>query len=108
MPTPTKPTLRRGSKGEYVTLLQTKLIQLGYSLPKYGADGSFGAETEVAVKAFQRDHSLTADGVVGKATWEALETGKIELYTVTIQHVGKTVAEGIIKQYGGTMTKEGD
>ena len=108
VPTPTKPTLRRGSKGEYVTLLQTKLIQLGYSLPKYGADGSFGAETEVAVKAFQRDHSLTADGVVGKATWEALETGKIELYTVTIQHVGKTVAEGIIKQYGGTMTKEGD
>lgn len=45
-----KPELKKGSKGEYVTLLQTMLINRGYRLPKYGADGSFGAETQAAVK----------------------------------------------------------
>ena len=101
-----KPTLRRGSEGAYVTLLQTKLIQLGYSLEPYGADGKFGAKTEEAVKAFQRDHGLTPDGIVGPKTWAALDNGKIDLYTVTVQHVSRSVAEEIIGKYGGTMTKE--
>ena len=103
----TKPTLRRGSKGEYVTLLQTKLIQRGYDLGKWGADGSFGAATEAAVKAFQKDAGLSADGVVGTATWDALESGKTTLYTVTVQHLSRSVAEGIIGTYGGVMTAEG-
>lgn len=102
----TFPTLRKGSKGEYVTLLQTKLIQLGYSLPKYGADGDYGNETINAVKQFQRDHGLVADGVTGEKTWAAINSGEIALYTVTIQHVSKTVAEGIVKQYGGEMVAE--
>jgi len=67
------PTLRKGSKGSYVTLLQTTLINKGYKLPKYGADGSFGNETLAAVKQFQKDHKLVVDGIVGKNTWAALE-----------------------------------
>lgn len=108
MPTPTtdKPTLRRGSSGEYVTLLQTKLIQLGYDVGATGADGKFGDKTTAAVKAFQRDRGLTVDGVVGRNTWAALEDGKTALYTVTVQHVSKTVAEDIINKYGGTMKAE--
>jgi peptidoglycan hydrolase-like protein with peptidoglycan-binding domain len=35
-------------------------------------DGVFGAETENAVKAVQRNYGLDADGVVGSATWDAL------------------------------------
>ena len=107
VPTTDKPTLRRGSSGEYVTLLQTQLIQRGYDLQPYGADGKFGAKTENAVKAFQKDNGLTADGVVGKATWTALDSGKTTLYTVTIQHVSKGVAESIVGQYGGVMRAEG-
>lgn len=100
------PTLRKGSKGEYVTLLQTKLIQRGYDLSPYGADGSFGAKTLSAVKAFQSDNGLTADGVVGAKTWEALNSGASTLYTVNIQHLGKAVADEIVGKYGGTMIAE--
>ena len=107
VPTTDKPTLRRGSTGEYVTLLQTKLIQLGYDVGATGADGKFGDKTAAAVRMFQRDHGLTQDGVVGKNTWAALDEGNTELYTVTVQHISKTVAESIINQYGGTMKKEG-
>ena len=106
VPTTDKPTLRRGSSGEYVTLLQTKLIQRGYDLAPYGADGKFGPKTEAAVKAFQRDNGLTADGICGRNTWAALDKAKTTLYTVTIQHVSKSVADGIISTYGGTMKAE--
>lgn len=107
VPTTDKPTLRRGSSGEYVTLLQTKLIQRGYDLQPYGADGKYGAKTENAVKAFQKDNGLTADGICGKNTWSTLDSGKTTLYTVTIQHVSKSVAENIVGQYGGVMKAEG-
>ena len=100
------PTLRRGSSGEYVTLLQTKLIQLGFDLSPYGADGKFGAKTENAVKAFQKEHWLTADGIVGPKTWDALATGKGTRFTVVLQHMSKTVAEDLVTKYGGTMTAE--
>lgn len=110
-PTPTpstdKPTLRRGSSGEYVTLLQTKLIQMGYDCGQTGADGKYGDKTVAAVKAFQRDAGLTVDGVCGKNTWAALDSGKVTFYTVTIQHVSKSVADGLITQYGGSMKAEG-
>jgi len=64
------PTLRRGSQGDEVADLQTILNA------RYGADldvdGNFGKATEAAVKAFQKSHGLTADGVVGPKTWKAL------------------------------------
>ena len=101
-----KPTLRRGDKGEYVTLMQTKLIQLGYDLAPWGADGKFGAKTEEALIKFQKDSGLEPDGICGKKTWEALEAGGINLYTVTIQHVSRSVAEDIVGKFGGTMTAE--
>lgn len=44
-----------GSEGSDVRALQEMLLSLGYALPRYGADGKFGAETEAAVRAFQAD-----------------------------------------------------
>ena len=105
-PMPTLPTLRRGSSGEYVTLLQTKLIQLGYDVGATGADGRYGDKTEAAVKAFQKDHGLVEDGITGPRTWEALQTGHGTRFTVTIQHLSRTVAEELVTKYGGTMTAE--
>ena len=106
VPEPSFPTIRNGSRGEYVTLAQTKLIQQGYDVGPKGADGIFGKATEGAVRAFQADHGLKVDGIIGPASWAALNDGKQTFYTVTIKHVGKGVADGIIKQYGGVMTAE--
>ena len=68
----TLPVLAKGSDGDTVRALQYLLIGNGHSLPQYGPDGDFGAETEAAVKAFQQDNGLTRDGIVGKATWTGL------------------------------------
>lgn len=65
-----RPTLRRGSKGSDVEVLQNILESLGYVLG--GADGRFGKRTQEAVQSFQKDCGLQADGVVGPATWEML------------------------------------
>lgn len=61
-------TLQKGSKGNDVKQLQKTLIELGYSVGKYGADGSFGNDTENAVKKFQKAKGITQDGKVGKNT----------------------------------------
>lgn len=65
-------TVSRGSTGKDVTALQTYLIHLGYSCGDNGADGVFGSGTRAAVRAFQRDHGLTVDGIAGRKTWAAL------------------------------------
>ena len=62
--------LRKGSTGAAVVALQQKLIILGY-LTGY-ADGVFGNDTVSAVKAFQRDAGLAADGTAGTSTLAAL------------------------------------
>jgi hypothetical protein len=61
---------RRGSKGEEVSSTQRRLQKLG--VYRGVIDGSFGGETEVAVRRFQREHSLEPDGDVGPLTWRAL------------------------------------
>ena len=58
-------TLRSGDEGEDVKLLQSYLIDLGYDLGRWGADGDFGDATELAVEKFQRDHKLGVDGIYG-------------------------------------------
>lgn len=62
------PTIRRGYNPGYkdaaVKFLQKKL--------GLGIDGKFGAGTERAVKSFQASRGLTADGIVGRKTWDAL------------------------------------
>lgn len=66
------PTIKLGSKGSDVKKAQQLLIAKGYSCGAAGADGDFGAGTYNAVKKFQADNGLEADGIVGDNTWAAL------------------------------------
>lgn len=61
--------LKRGSSGDAVGRLQTRLTASGFPLL---VDGKFGAGTEAAVKAFQTRVGLAADGIVGAQTWARL------------------------------------
>jgi murein L,D-transpeptidase YcbB/YkuD len=63
------PTLEFGNSGVSVRVLQKLLLSSGYGI---GVDGFFGAVTEAAVKAFQNQRSLVADGIVGEKTWAEL------------------------------------
>lgn len=73
--------LRRGSVGPNVVVVQTELNRISQNYPAipkvYPVDGIYGAQTEASVRRFQEVFNLTADGVVGPATWYAL----IRLYT---------------------------
>ena len=62
--------LKKGSKGEAVRMAQEALNEAGFDCGT--ADGIFGQKTESAVKAFQEEAGLDADGVIGEKTWEAL------------------------------------
>lgn len=59
-------TLKQGSRSAEVTCLETRLIELGYTLA--GPDTSFGSSTAKAVKAYQRANGLAVDGIVGPIT----------------------------------------
>lgn len=62
-------TLRLGSKGPNVVVLQRMLTGAGFATAD---DGNFGPGTDRSVRAFQRARGLVVDGVVGPATWGAL------------------------------------
>ena len=109
VPEPTKPTIRRGDAGPYVTLAQTELMQRGYDLGSYGADGKFGSATEKAVRLFQRDWDLTVDGVIGPKTWQMLDSTPVKVtYKVTVPGLSLHDAEALAALYPGSqIIKEG-
>ncbi|MFD3490365.1 peptidoglycan-binding protein [Streptomyces sp. NPDC058690] len=64
------PLLQSGASGAQVTAVQQLLNTQGFTAG--AADGSFGAATLSAVKAYQTTHGLPAGGIVGPKTWTAL------------------------------------
>jgi len=62
-------TIKKGSTGPDVVLCQERLNIHGYPC---AVDGIFGSGTESTVITFQREEGLTADGIVGPQTWDAL------------------------------------
>ena len=94
-------TLRRGSTGSNVEQVQfwlSDLAQFDSSLPAVTVDGSYGAATERAVRAFQQKQSLTADGVVGRTTWNALYAAWLEAQS----DLGGTAWPGTALRRGST------
>ena len=69
--------LRSGDQGQQVRQIQYYLAVLAYfddELPLLTLNGTFDAQTEVTVRAFQRQQGLAEDGIVGRDTWNAIIT----------------------------------
>ncbi len=58
--------LKTGSKGDEVTRLQKRLAAAGFD--PGAADGHFGPKTDAALRAFQADAGIDADGIAGPQT----------------------------------------
>ena len=84
--------LRRGSTGTAVSVLQKQLSRIAKDYPSFGKPaitGTFDEATENSVKKFQKQFSLTVDGVVGKATWY-----KISYIYVSVKDLAELTSEG--------------
>ena len=84
--------LRRGSTGTAVNVLQKQLSRIAKDYPSFGKPaitGTFDEATENSVKKFQKQFSLTVDGVVGKATWY-----KISYIYVSVKDLAELTSEG--------------
>ena len=102
------PTLKKGCKGSAVRKLQEKLLERGYKLPRYGADGDYGNETVAAVKAFQKDWGLKVDGIAGPETQKMLQSTetKEKLYTATVKGLTESQVKELTGKYPGAIIKE--
>lgn len=104
-------TLRRGSRGADVVRLQQLLNQKVVPSPNLTSDGDFGQRTELAVRAFQTQNNLSADGLVGPRTWAKLEGGEPRWMQVARREIGvrETVGSAhnprIIEYHASTSLK---
>jgi peptidoglycan hydrolase-like protein with peptidoglycan-binding domain len=96
------PYHKQGDSGRNVVTIQYLLRARGYTIT---LNGSFDAQTDTAVRQFQRDRGLTADGVVGNDTWEALvitvKKGSTNTWAV------KGVQDQLKNRYGYNITIDG-
>ena len=93
--------LRRGATGSAVEQVQfwlSELAQFNTSLPDLTVDGKYGAATERAVKIFQQEQGLTADGIVGQTTWDALYAAWVDMQS----DLGGTAWPGTVLRQGDT------
>jgi peptidoglycan hydrolase-like protein with peptidoglycan-binding domain len=94
---PSAPVLREGDSGSQVSALQYFLsmaAQFQYDIPAPAIDGIFGSKTAQAVTAYQQQAGLTADGIVGAATWNSLYNDYLGIARTTLSYAGlPTTAE---------------
>lgn len=89
-----QPTLvRPGDTGDAVDDIRTRLVALGL-LEDSGSAAGFDAALERAVRAFQQDRGLTADGIVGPATYRALEEARWRLGDRVLVHLPGNLQTG--------------
>ena len=93
--------LRLGSSGRYVQLMQQHLNRIRQNFPLIPRiaveNGQFGADTDAAVRQFQRTNGLSVDGVIGPATWN-----RITQIWVGVTRLADINSEGVRVGIGAT------
>jgi peptidoglycan L-alanyl-D-glutamate endopeptidase CwlK len=69
---PSQAVVRRGARGEVVTRIQRALLDRGYLLGGHGATGTFGPQTELAIRLFEKTIGVQEDGEVDPVVAAAL------------------------------------
>lgn len=104
-------SLKEGVRSDAVATIQNQLNRIAVNYPNippiYPVDGIYGPMTTAAVKVFQKQFSLTQDGIVGKATWY-----KISYIYVAVKKLAELTSEGIEErlqyEYPGVAQRQGD
>lgn len=76
--------IRQGARGPEVADVQRRLAELGYSSDD--DPGVFGGSTLAAVRTFQQERGLVADGIVGDDTWRAMVEASVHLGDRNLYH----------------------
>jgi N-acetylmuramoyl-L-alanine amidase len=91
--------IRRGARGLAVAEIRDVLASLGFLDPGDGPGNDYDAATERAVRAFQQNRGLTADGMVDAETWLSLDAARWRLgqralyFAVTDSLIGDDVLQ---------------
>ncbi|MDX2416796.1 MAG: peptidoglycan-binding domain-containing protein [Xanthomonadales bacterium] len=111
-------TIREGSRGSHIHLVQMALIDLGYPMPRstggrrYSPDGAFGNETKEKLLSFQESNNIATSGVIDEDTMLALDhqcrayTSRVTLHfrSISLTNVpfarSLANAEKVYAQYG--------
>jgi hypothetical protein len=103
----TSPTLRLGSTGSAVRKLQIRLNAWNVQ-PHVAVDGDFGQAAKIAVEEFQAAEGLSADGIVGPATWaDLLKTPPPGRQVITASGVVDSGLEALLNDGGPDVTTSG-
>jgi peptidoglycan hydrolase-like protein with peptidoglycan-binding domain len=103
----TMPTLRFGSKGSAVRTLQIRLNAWNVR-PRVAVDGDFGLAAKMAVEEFQAAVGLSADGIVGPATWaDLLGNPPSGSQVITVSGVVDSGLEALLDDGGPGATTSG-
>lgn len=90
------------------TAIQRALVALGYPMPKFGADGSFGGQTRDAMNDFQRDNDLPVTVSPDQRTIEALQAGIAKRAAVPADWMPATQMDRVIVHWtAGTHRASG-
>jgi len=100
--------IRRGDSGVYVQIIQVMLNRISNDYPAipkvYPIDAIFGANTEASVIKFQEVFNLTADGIVGRATWYEMVYLYVGLLRLSELYSEGQTFVGIDLQYPDALT----
>jgi peptidoglycan hydrolase-like protein with peptidoglycan-binding domain len=103
----TNPTLKLGSTGSAVKTLQIRLNAWNVQ-PHLALDGDFGQAAKTAVEDFQAAEGLTADGIVGPATWaDLLKTPPANPPAITVSGVVDSALEALLTDGGPNEVTSG-